>query len=286
MGGYVPVSAGAHGGLRWSPPADWRFAGDAGLVPCTMHEAAALATALPLVFSAQDTGRDTQWQLMALLRLTPGGATPLIDAQGRWCAGQIPQALRLYPFDAAPVGDGRLALLVNEDSGLLGPDGAHALFDETGAPGPELAQLLQLFERRAAALTRTGQAIAALEVAGLLCPLTLPEAGDTGLFVIDAAALQALPGADLGALHDRGADGLAYVQIVSMHTLPWLRKMTLHAQSSTGAAVAPDLPGTAPPNAADFISALAEAQDDDMTDSAARFLSGLAPTRGYEDTPA
>ncbi len=283
MGGSVPVSAGAHGGLRWSPPADWRFASDAGLVPCTMHEAAALATALPLVFSRQEAGQGAQWQLMALLRLTPGGPAPLIDAQGRWCAGQIPQALRLYPFDAAPVGDGRLALLVHEDSGLLSPDGAHALFDEAGAPGPELAQLLQTFEHRAAALTRTGQAIAALEAAGLLCPLTLPEAGDTGLFVIDAAALQALSGADPGALHASGADGLAYVQIVSMHNLPWLRRMTAHAQGSTTGAGPTD---TAAPGAADFISALAEAQDDDMTDSATRFLSGLAPPRGYEDTPA
>jgi hypothetical protein len=275
---YVPLSKDAHTAKRWRAPTDWRFAADAGLVACVMSEAAALATAMPLVFHKQEA----EWQLMALLRLTPHGQGPFAGPDGSWRAGQIPQALRSYPFTSTPTGDGRFALLVDEESGLVDADGDYELFDESGELAAELAQLVQTLEVRNAALPVTAQAISALEQAGLLSEISLVSSSETPLFGVDAARLQSLSGDALTGLHAAHAIGLAYVQIVSLHNLPWLRKATAHVQQ---AAVASTQEGAEIAlTTASFLSALADAQGYDFQDPTEQFLSDLTSQSKTSET--
>ncbi len=280
--------------MMWQRPGDWSFARAIRSVPVLATEASAMATAFPLLFARQEGAQAGTLELVALLRLGDGGTSPFVGADGRWRAAQIPPLLQLYPFSLAPVAGGRFGLVVDESSGLLSHEPGHgdALFLEDGVPGPELARVIAQFEQRAAAAGITSRAIAALEAEGLLTQWHPPgheateEASQEKLFTVDPAKLQALSGDAMARLHSAHAAGLAYVQIVSMHHIPWLQKAMAVNNSkparTTPAAFGVNDATTAPADA--FLTALSTAQFDEMQDVAGQFLMELPAEETQQET--
>ena len=235
-------------------------------MPCTITEAAELAAALPLAFRKEDE----VWHLDAILRLTTGGPSAIVGPDGSWRAVQVPRMLRFYPFAMGSHPAEQQVLLIDADAMQGTDETGLRFFEEDGALAPEVSRVVEEMQRWHAKLPMTHAAIAGLEAAGVLTELTLGERVVPNQFMVDAARFQALPGAEMTRLHSIHAAGLAFVQIVSMHHMSWLRKATQHAARAAATTT------TASGDTSDFLSALSAARIEDLHDPAALVLGRLS----------
>ncbi|MBA5638867.1 SapC family protein [Duganella sp. LX20W] len=255
---YHAVTRERHSALRWQHPTHHAFAAHLPVVALAAHEMAAAARAMPLAFIARNGG----YLPVAVLGLQ-NERNAYVAPDGRWTARYLPEALRLHPFHLLDNSAAERVLCVDESSGLVtdSPDG-QPFFDAQGAPAAPLAALLASLRQHEHGRRQAETACAALQRLRLLRPW--PISVDTphgvqhtaGLFQIDEAALQQLPGAGLAALHDGGALAMAYAQLHSTHNLAELQALAAtpapvprpqpvqHAQSALAAL--PPLPADAP----------------------------------------
>ena len=180
---------------------------------------------------------------VAVLSPQPG-RNLFVAPDGRWIGGYVPAALRGHPFRLLPTDDGRHALCVDEDSGLVteGPAG-EPFFDPDGQLSVPLRQVLDFLSAIEANRAATARACAALLHHGVVAPwpITLrTEAGEQpveGLLRIDEAALNALPMPAFEELRQAGAVPVAYCQMLSAQHLPLLGRLAAaHAQQQARAA--------------------------------------------------
>lgn len=179
------------------------------------------------------------YMLVALLGLEPG-VNLFVAPDGRWLGRYVPAALRGHPFRLAHAEQDKLALCVDQDSGLIGQYGDEAFFDANGEvaePVKQVMEFLTQIERNRAA---TEVLCDRLRDLGLIqtWPVKL-QGGDggeraiEGLYRIDEAALNALPVEQLAALRDAGGLSMAYCQLLSMQHLALLGEL---AQARTARA--------------------------------------------------
>ncbi len=268
----VPLSPARHGARRWRRLSDYSFARTCQFVPIVLAEAEVAATAMPLAFMRDRSGRIAP---VALMRLH-AAHSPFIGPQGQWQAPYIPAILRVHPFSARPSDetktDGRMVLLVNERTGHVTDNPQdERFFDPFGAPAPALEQVVGFFKHYQANARDTCVAIdaltqsAAADGGSLFQPLQgvgLPDMPEP--LGISRAHFAALPDADIGALRESGALGLVMAHFISLHQIGWLDRAE-KALTRGNAAVDTHNPVTPAPDVNDFLSALKVSQDRDLT---------------------
>jgi hypothetical protein len=273
----VPLSPGRHGRARWRRFTSYDFARDRRHVPVVLAEIGQVAAAMPIVFARPQAGAEAE--VLALLRLTAGGGCAFVGRTGLWLATYVPSLLRVHPFSARPSGDGRMLLMVDEESGLVLPEGqggaaSEAFFGSDGRPSPALEGLVAFFRQREASALRTRGAVAALDGLGLMAPLApgaeLPAEACEGLLGIDRATFEALPDADHTRLRHCGALDLVHAHFVSMHHMQWLARAERardEAGPGIGVQAAAPAGGVAAGELSEFIAAIARAgQEDGLQD--------------------
>lgn len=219
MPSLIPVSPERHGEQRWRRFSSYAFVQSRPLVPIVLGEEMQVAASLPILFAPHER----QVTPVAVTRL--GTTTALVAPNGSWRGSYVPSILRVHPFAARQAEDGKFALLIDEESGLLSNDPADpAFFGTDGELSPELAQVVAFFRSRVQAETDMRGAMTALSKTRLLVPARLPEGSvlPEGLREIDPAALSSLGRVDLAELHRTGALGLAYATLVARQHLDFL----------------------------------------------------------------
>lgn len=224
---WMPVTPDSHANRFWRRFGDFGFARDLRSVPLVLAEIAPAAAALPIVFANGPDGIMPH----ALLRPSHDGARIFVDEADRWRGAYVPSALRAYPFAAAPGGEaGQFALVVNEDSGLLtGSPEDEPFFTPDHQPSAALTKVIAFLQQREGEKTKARIACKALDMAGLLTPLTpghgLTDSDCAGFLGIDAAALAALPASQAAPFLQSGALLLAHAHLVSLHHCAWLSQL-------------------------------------------------------------
>lgn len=232
MSRYMPIEASRHPHGGWLSYGDYRFAAADALAPVSLEEMPHLLKTVPLAFRRFDDGR---YQLVAVQALS-GGINLCVGPDGRWLAGYVPACYRGYPFRLEPGGDRRpWRLSIDTESGLWLDDAreqGERCFTEEGDESHELIRIRLFLEKVARGRVLTARAVDALAREALIqsWPLkTQDEHEQTreveGLYRIDEAALNALPGERLGALRGVGALNLAYAQLLSQHRLDHLARL-------------------------------------------------------------
>lgn len=232
MSRYMPIDAGRHPHGGWLPYPDYRFAATDALVPVSLEEVPHVIKGVPLAFRRLDGGR---YQLVAVQALT-GGLNLCVAPDGRWLTGYVPALYRGYPFRLLPSEDRRhWRLGVAADSGLWLDDArgqGERCFTEAGEESPALQRIRTFLETLARSRGLAVRAVEALAGESLIQPWALKVQDEheqtrpvEGLYRIDEAALNALPGERLAALRDSGALSLAYAQLFSQHRLSQLAQL-------------------------------------------------------------
>lgn len=223
----VPVSLDTHRDLRWSPFTDFGFARKTALAPVVLAELPRAIMSMPVGFVRTNGVA----QPAALLGLRPE-ENLLVAPDGRWLGPYVPAAFRGHPFRLLPLeADSRMALCVDEDSGLVGRDEREAFFGPDDRLAERARQVLEFLTQVEANRQATIAATAALDSAGVLAPWPIEVRAERnarrvdGLLRVDEAALNRLDGATLAALRDAGALALAYMTLLSAQHLALLGEL-------------------------------------------------------------
>lgn len=268
----VPVSTARHGTRFWRRFTSYDFARRQRLVPLVLAEIAQAAIALPIVFARMDGG----FGPAALLRINPDdktvNETPFVSAEGLWRGNYVPSVLRVYPFAAVEVDNGRMALLIDEASGLVTDHpGDERFFTPEGRPDPSLGAVVDFFRHRTASARDTRTACAALDALHLFRPFA-PLPGMTaaqceGLYMLDADHVAALSEAEILTLHRAQALLLMHAHLVARGHCCWLQGIERLASDTNRhpGRVQPDAEGD---TLSGFLEALARAHQNEATFSA------------------
>ena len=232
-----PLSHEHHRGKRWRRYTDYRFAASHAVIPLTVLELPRAAMSLPIGFIAQGE----EFVPVAVMGLKPG-ENLLVAPDGRWIGAYVPAALRAYPFALVLAEGDKEVLCIDEASGLVvdGPDG-ELFFDESDAPSSAIAQVMAFLQQVSGSWRATRAICACLKAHGLIQPwpmLIQAEADERrfdGLWRIDEAALNALPGEAFLEVRAAGGLPLAYSQLLSMQHMQLLGQL---ASARLGAAAA------------------------------------------------
>lgn len=232
MPNFVPVSRERHATQRWRRYSNYTFAAADTVAALVAAELPKAAMSLPIAFIEQ-AGAFTP---AAVLGLQPGN-NAFVAPDWHWVGQYIPAIFRAHPFRLARTADGQQLLCVDEDSGLIGEGSASApFFGEDGEPAQGLRDILAFLTTLEQNRALTAAACAALHKHALIQPWPIAlktESGEkpiAGLFRIDEAALNTLPGEALLEIRQAGALPIAYCQLLSMQHLPLLGKL-IEAQS-------------------------------------------------------
>ena len=228
---YQPVTRERHQARKWSGPQGYAHVRAEIAAPLALAEVATAVRALPLAFIK--TGE--AFSFVALLGLLPG-ENLFVAPDGRWLASYAPAALRAYPFRLGRTGDaGQFALVVNEQSGLIGDkavgDTGTPFFDDDGSPAEGTRKVFDFLIKVHRSQQAADRAVKLLAEKGLIepWPLRAEKDGDVknvaGVSRIAEARLKDLTGDGLVELRDAGALALAYMQLASMAHLPALQAL-------------------------------------------------------------
>ena len=186
------VSLPDSGVSRWGPPKSFGFLRQVPWLPIADTELLHLSHFCPIGIVLGETGPS-----VVALTHTFWHPKSSLDAKGGWAAPYMPMALRGLPFRL-----GTTAGTVEIAPELIASDeAAFALYDEGGAPGPELAQALELLARVRRGASRLTEAAKALLLADVLVPLQpLHEGGHDDVWVVSREAVLNLPPRKAAAL--------------------------------------------------------------------------------------
>jgi hypothetical protein len=224
----APLSPEQHAGLRVRPHASYEFVRGSIAIALFRSEVVRAAHEFPIVFTAEADG----YFPAALMGLTPG-CNAFVDAQGRWLAGYVPAIWRRGAFRLAKIeGREEWVLCLDLDSELLGTDEGQPLFDGDGKPTALIGHVMQFLSQMEADRQATLHASATLDRHGLLVPFELnvkKEHGSAqrleGIFKVDEARLNALPGDALAELQSSGGLAMVFAHLFSLLKLPLLGRL-------------------------------------------------------------
>lgn len=230
------VSKERHATQFWKPYTSYAFASKDTITPLVAQELPRAAMVLPVAFVQHEDA----FVLAAVQGFIPG-RNLLVDADGRWLATYVPAGYRGYPFALAVNEQGEQVLSIREDEGVLSSTEGERFFGDDGQPSKRVQGVLDFLSQFAANRTFTQRVCALLEKHELIQPWPINvKAGERekavqGLFRIDEAALNALPGEAYLELREAGALPLAFCQLLSMQHLSKLAELgkTLANQQTT-----------------------------------------------------
>ena len=236
MPNFQAISRERHATLRWKRYSNYTFAAADSVAPLVAAELPRAVMSLPIAFIEQGG----TFVPAAVLGLQPGNNV-FVAPDWHWVGQYIPAAFRSYPFRLAKTEDGQLVLCIDEDSGLVSEGSAgESFFDENGEPAQAIVDILGFLTQIETSRAVTAAACAILQKHALIRPWTITLKTDTGeqqiagLFQIDEAALNQLPGEALLEVRQAGALPIAYCQLLSMQHLPLLGQLT-EAQNKASA---------------------------------------------------
>ena len=210
----------------WKRPAGYTPAAKSNILPVVVSELATLVPAMPLGF----VKTQAIFQLVAITSLQPD-ANYFVSPDGNWIGDYIPAAVRSYPFRMVkPQDRDEKVLCFDNSSGLLADAGQGEAFFDADGPSAAIQNVLKLLSDTETSRLVTQRLVDALQDANLIQPwlLNLQQGEQTipvqGLYRIDEAALNALPGDAYLSLRKTGALPLAYAQLFSMNQLALLPK--------------------------------------------------------------
>lgn len=214
-----------HAQLRIAPPPDMAHAARLDHAVIGLAEVALAAADYPLVLIKD--GQTGRFHLAALLGL--GAGHNLFVLNGLWHATYLPETVLRYPFfldEAAPLG-----LSIDDDSTLLGNRG-EPLFNTQQMPtqviGSMSERIAKMMHDRTAMTAFVDDIVARRLVRALRIDLVYQDGGSSelgGLYGIDQFALDALDGAALAELNQRGHLAAMFVMIASLHQLNRLEQL-------------------------------------------------------------
>ena len=221
MSRFQPVSRERHAKLSWQRHSSYDFATLIGLAPLGASEVTKAVLAFPLAV----VEREGAWTLMAVLSFTPG-QNLFVGPSGNWNGAYIPAYFRSHPFRLVRSGDGKAALWIDEESGLIGEGSeGEAFFDEAGHPSTAVKQVWASLQETSKGEDALSNACGRLHSAGLIepWPITVQTGTGThqitGLHRVHEAALNRLSDPVFGQLRQGGGVAVAYAQLLSMGNL-------------------------------------------------------------------
>ena len=227
MAKIYPVTRSRYAAKRWIRSTHYGFAAVDALCPLVLQELPKAMMHMPLAFIPGNGG----YTLVAVLGLRPGH-NHFLDREHRWLGAYVPAAYRSHPFSMAVADGGKQVLCFDEGSALLSNsvDG-ELFFAEDGQPSTALTEVMNFVNRMAANRLATQRLCTALTKHQLIQPWPISvhtAAGDQateGLFRVDEAALNQLPGEALLEMRETGALLSAYCQLLSMQHIPLLGQL-------------------------------------------------------------
>lgn len=241
MPNFQVINRNVHGNRRWVRHVNYIFTAKERMATLVGAELPKAMMGMPIGFVAQ--GDD--YAPVALLSLLEE-RNLFVGQNGQWLGNYVPAAYRAHPFRLARTPEGKDVLCVDEDSLMLtgGPDG-EPFFTENGEPAQTVLDVLDLLTKTEQNRLATAAACALLKQHGLLRPWPVKVQAEDGahqiggLFQIDEAALNALPGDALAELRAAGALLIAYCQMLSMQHLQTLGALAEgHAKAAAQALAA------------------------------------------------
>lgn len=242
-----------HHALKLGLAADhYRFAARTNALPIAGSEIAEAARDYPVVFVGEPAA-DLSVAALVGLRDTEN---LMVDAQGRWAPGcYVPAFARRYPFVLAQTDGGeRLTVCIDEVYPGLGASDGEPLFHVDRSETPYLRRVIAFLQAFHQDVQRASAFAAQLKALNLLVPKTIqlqrldqPAQTLRGLWIVDAARLQALADAEVLALFRSGAMAWIQAHLISLGALPRLVQRLEPPQSSQQAAAGPSFVDPQPP---------------------------------------
>jgi hypothetical protein len=232
MAQWQAVSKTRHRNAGWLSYTDHRFAAEDVTCPLLVAELPHAVACFPIAF----TLAGESYQLVALQSLQPG-VNLYVNSQGQWLAPYVPAWYRSHPLRLLQSQEGEHVLCVDEDSPLFRAkmEGEQRFFNDQGEVTPALQQVIDFLQQCRNNQTVTQTLVNALADAGLIQPWALElDTGKeqptpvAGIFHINEAALQNLPGERLAPLAQSGALAIAYAQLLSAPRLADFSKRYQH----------------------------------------------------------
>lgn len=222
-----------HKRLRVRPPSTFEYLANAHMLPLVVQECGHAGSDYPVLFVKNE--EDGQFQLVALLGLSPGENLFVVD--GQWHGLYMPAIIQNDPFKV--ITDQRnpdkLMIGLDTDSELVQETEGEALFDESGNETDYLKSrkdsLVQYFQDNR--LTRAfGAVLAKLDL--LITRDLIVRVGDheiniAGLHTVDETRLSELPDENFNELRERGFLPAIYAQLFSLNQVHRLVRIRMAA---------------------------------------------------------
>jgi hypothetical protein len=215
----VAVSKGRHAEKVWRRPKGFQFAAKEPVTPIVLAEVVHVGSWMPIAFIEQEH----RYIPIAIMSPMPN-QNLFVGPDGQWLGGYIPSSLRTYPFRLIrPEGSERMALCVDEDSGLVTePNGeGEEFFASDGKPSPSVTKLREFLAQVENNRIATDLAMSSLAEAAVIerWPLEVDVGGKksaiNGLYRINEKRLGGLDDETFLKLRKTAAISLAYAQLIS-----------------------------------------------------------------------
>lgn len=221
-----------HEKLSWSKPSGYAHAAKDALAVVGSQEMVKLVPHASLGFiSVENT-----FASVILLGLEVG-RNLLVTMDGRWIGGAVPMCYQLYPFQIARSDQSdELMVCIDEASGLVSGKGTgESFYTEDKQPTPALSDLIEKLTAYERDKEHNKGACAVLQKYNLFeaWPLSIQNPDGehsqdiTGLYRINEATLNDLPGDALVELRSTGALAVAFAQLFSMQNVHRLAELSL-----------------------------------------------------------
>lgn len=242
----IPVSPERHRKQSLLPLSSFDFAKDMAVIPLYGVELAIAALEMPIAFIVEAG----EALMPAALVSTEPGRNFFVNRENRWFSSYVPAVLRRHPFVLAknPQTD-ELLVCVDEDSGRLSETEGQPLFQEDGQPSVILNEIINFLRTLEENRAKTAAACAVMMQTGIIVPWELKVRKEeettqlAGLFRVDEARLNSLPGERLLELQAAGALPLIYAHLISLGKLPVLGQLAAaHAKADQAAIQAQTAP--------------------------------------------
>lgn len=164
---WTPLSRERHLDKAVGPIRDFSFARKHLLLPIVIPELRHACSSIPIVFAR----REGFFELFGLAGLEKDNNL-YVDVDGKWINKFIPVCLQTYPCAVTKDEGGRMALLVDEDSGLvLNRNDGIPFFNEDGSDGTAINDYTVLFRSILRSRQAIRKACELIDDLGLLEPL-------------------------------------------------------------------------------------------------------------------
>lgn len=226
MANYQIISVSEFSKLRWRGYENYNFASKDIVVSLSYEELPAVCVSMPILF-LKDAQNYTPVALLGLRR----GKNLFVSKDGKWLSNYVPAQFRAYPFAVANIGDDRLALCIDRDSGLVGENFENPFFEDSGQPTSKISEVMTFLTQLWQSKLKTIDICRAIDELGLIVPWKIKvvdQQGEQileGLHRVDEEKLRELDAQTLHRLFTNGALDVIYCHLISLQNINNLKSL-------------------------------------------------------------